>query len=100
MRFSPFEALRPSDAAVRREKRSGSPLRMHASVGCMIRPPEQKPGTRVKAHNGSVDAISPTPDLAGRSPLSARTIRPRSVLIYRVGRRRGGSKARPPSQWF
>jgi hypothetical protein len=41
-------------------------LRMRVSVDCMILPPEQKPGTRVKAHNESVDAISPTPDIVSR----------------------------------
>jgi hypothetical protein len=36
-------------------------LRMHVSVDCMIQPPEQKPGTRVKAHNER-------PDIASHSP--------------------------------
>jgi hypothetical protein len=65
MRFSPYDALRPSDAAIRSGKRRLA-LRVRVSVDCMIRPPEQKPGTRVKAHNETVDAISPTPYIVSR----------------------------------
>jgi hypothetical protein len=41
---------------------------MHLSVDYLILPPEQTPGTHVKARkiNGSVDAISPTPDIVSR----------------------------------
>jgi hypothetical protein len=42
---------------------------VYVSVDDTILPPEQKPGTRVKARNVSVEAISPTLEIVGFSLL-------------------------------
>jgi len=86
MRFSPYDRALAVLSGPPQGEAQRPNLRMHLSVDCMILPPEQKAGARVKARKASIDDISDTRKSSSFQK-DRRENRPRSAFVQ-AGRAR------------